>query len=100
MLDLGFAEDLEMILDETPDTRRTLLFSATVPKGIAHLAKKYQRDAIRITTLAEKSQHTDIEYQAIKVGKHDGENAIINVCAITKRPVRLSLQIHVPPLDA
>ena len=62
--------------------------------------QKYQRDAIRITTLAEKSQHTDIEYQAIKVGKHDGENAIINVCAITKRPVRLSLQIPVPPLDA
>ena len=86
MLDLGFAEDLEMILDETPDTRRTLLFSATVPKGIAHLAKKYQRDAIRITTLAEKSQHTDIEYQAIKVGKHDGENAIINVLRYHEAP--------------
>ncbi|NDH75087.1 MAG: DEAD/DEAH box helicase, partial [Rhodobacteraceae bacterium] len=86
MLDLGFAEDLEMILDETPDTRRTLLFSATVPKGIAQLAKKYQRDAIRITTLAEKSQHTDIEYQAIKVGKHDGENAIINVLRYHEAP--------------
>ncbi len=79
MLDLGFAEDLEMILNATPETRRTLLFSATVPKGIANLAKQYQRDAIRITTLAEKSQHTDIQYQAIKVSKHDGENAIINV---------------------
>jgi ATP-dependent RNA helicase DeaD len=86
MLDLGFAEDLEMILDETPDTRRTLLFSATVPKGIAQLAKKYQRDAIRITTLAEKSQHTDIEYQAIKVGKLDGENAIINVLRYHEAP--------------
>ncbi|NDH20602.1 MAG: DEAD/DEAH box helicase [Rhodobacteraceae bacterium] len=86
MLDLGFAEDLEMILDETPDTRRTLLFSATVPKGIVQLAKKYQRDAIRITTLAEKSQHTDIEYQAIKVGKHDGENAIINVLRYHEAP--------------
>jgi ATP-dependent RNA helicase DeaD len=69
-----------------PDTRRTLLFSATVPKGIAQLAKKYQRDAIRITTLAEKSQHTDIEYQAIKVGKHDGENAIINVLRYHEAP--------------
>ena len=86
MLDLGFSEDLEMILDETPDTRRTLLFSATVPKGIAQLAKKYQRYAIRITTLAEKSQHTDIEYQAIKVGKHDGENAIINVLRYHEAP--------------
>jgi len=86
MLDLGFAEDLELILEETPDTRRTLLFSATVPKGIANLAKKYQRDAIRITTLAEKSQHTDIEYQAIKVGKHDAENAIINVLRYHEAP--------------
>ena len=86
MLDLGFTEDLEMILDETPVTRRTLLFSATVPKGIAQLAKKYQRDAIRITTLAEKSQHTDIEYRAIKVGKHDGENAIINVLRYHEAP--------------
>jgi len=86
MLDLGFAEDLEIILDETPNTRRTLLFSATVPTGIAQLAKKYQRDAIRITTLAEKSQHTDIEYQAIKVGKHDGENAIINVLRYHEAP--------------
>jgi len=86
MLDLGFAEDLELILEETPETRRTLLFSATVPKGIANLAKKYQRDAIRITTLAEKSQHSDIEYQAIKVGKHDGENAIINVLRYHEAP--------------
>ncbi len=86
MLDLGFAEDLEMILNATPETRRTLLFSATVPKGIANLAKQYQRDAIRITTLAEKSQHTDIQYQAIKVSKHDGENAIINVLRYHEAP--------------
>lgn len=86
MLDLGFAEDLEMILEATPETRRTLLFSATVPKGIAKLAQQYQKDAMRITTAAEKSQHTDIQYQAIKVGKHDGENAIINVLRYYEAP--------------
>ena len=89
MLDLGFAEDLKMILDTTPEKRRTLMFSATVPKGIANLAKQYQRNAIRIKTLAEKSQHTDIEYQAIKVGKHDGENAIINVLRFHEAPSAL-----------
>jgi ATP-dependent RNA helicase DeaD len=89
MLDLGFAEDLKMILDTTPETRRTLMFSATVPKGIANLAKQYQRSAIRIKTLAEKTQHTDIEYQAIKVGKHDGENAIINVLRFHEAPSAL-----------
>ena len=89
MLDLGFAEDLKMILDTTPETRRTLMFSATVPKGIANLAKQYQRSAIRIKTLAEKTQHADIEYQAIKVGKHDGENAIINVLRFHEAPSAL-----------
>ena len=89
MLDLGFAEDLKMILDTTPENRRTLMFSATVPKGITNLAKQYQRSAIRIKTLAEKSQHTDIEYQAIKVGKYDGENAIINVLRFHEAPSAL-----------
>lgn len=38
MLDLGFREDLEFILEESPDNRRTLMFSATVPRSIAKLA--------------------------------------------------------------
>ena len=86
MLDLGFREDLEFILGETPETRRTLLFSATVPRGIAALAQSYQRDAIRVTTLAETSQHSDIEYQALTVAEHDVENAIINVLRFHEAP--------------
>jgi ATP-dependent RNA helicase DeaD len=86
MLDLGFSEDLEMILSATPEDRRTLLFSATVPKGIANLAKKYQRDAVRVTTVSEKTQHADIEYQALQVNTHDAENAIINVLRLHEAP--------------
>jgi ATP-dependent RNA helicase DeaD len=48
MLDLGFREDLEFILGEAPETRRTLMFSATVPAAIAKLAKSYQKDAVRV----------------------------------------------------
>ena len=40
MLDMGFREDLEEILDATPETRRTLLFSATMPKPIEALARR------------------------------------------------------------
>lgn len=79
MLDLGFREDLEYILDAAPNDRRTLMFSATVPRAIAALAKGYQRDAVRISTQAEQSQHVDIEYQAMVVAPNDRENAIINV---------------------
>jgi len=79
MLDLGFRDDLEFILGEAPSDRRTLMFSATVPRAIATLAKKYQRNAVRIMTTAEQTQHTDIEYRALNVGPRDMENAVINV---------------------
>ncbi|MBV1864483.1 MAG: DEAD/DEAH box helicase [Rhodobacteraceae bacterium] len=86
MLDLGFREDLEFILGEAPDQRRTLMFSATVPRAIATLAKSYQKNAVRVTTLAEKSQHTDITYRAMNVSVRDGENAIINVLRYYEAP--------------
>ena len=79
MLDLGFREDLEYMLDTTPSDRRTLMFSATVPRSIATLAKRYQRDATRISTTEEQKQHVDIEYRALPVAPNDRENAIINV---------------------
>ena len=79
MLDLGFREDLEFILGAAPADRRTLMFSATVPKMIVSLAKRFQRDAVRLATTAEQRQHVDIEYRAMKVAPSDRENAIINV---------------------
>jgi ATP-dependent RNA helicase DeaD len=78
MLDLGFREDLEFILGEAPDERRTLLFSATVSRDIANLAKRFQKDALRITASGEKSQHVDIDYQLMVVPPRERENAIIN----------------------
>ncbi|RVP74067.1 DEAD/DEAH box helicase, partial [Sinorhizobium medicae] len=79
MLDLGFREDLEFILEAAPADRRTLMFSATVPRSIATLAKNYQRDAVRIGVTSEQKQHGDIEYRALLVAPSDRENAIINV---------------------
>ena len=79
MLDLGFREDLEFILESAPKDRRTLMFSATVPRTITNIAKRYQRNAVRVATAAEQSQHVDIEYRALTVANNDRENAIINV---------------------
>ncbi|MEP4433574.1 MAG: DEAD/DEAH box helicase [Hyphomicrobiales bacterium] len=79
MLDLGFRDDLEFILETTPEDRRTLMFSATVPRTIANLAKKYQNDAVRVSTSEEKKQHIDIEYRAMGVAHNEKENAIINI---------------------
>src|SRR3546814_20159950 len=53
MLDMGFREDLEEILDATHQERRTLLFSANMPKPIVAFAKRYQRDALRFSKVGE-----------------------------------------------
>ena len=79
MLDMGFREDLEEILDATPEGRRTLLFSATMPKSIVSLAKRYQRDALRISTVGDDRGHGDISYQAVTVSPSEIENAVVNL---------------------
>jgi ATP-dependent RNA helicase DeaD len=79
MLDLGFREDLEEILDATPTERRTLLFSATIAREIAALARRYQREAVRIDTVRRDEPHGDIEYRAMRVAPNEIEHAIVNV---------------------
>ncbi|KAB0265605.1 DEAD/DEAH box helicase [Microvirga brassicacearum] len=79
MLDLGFREDLEFILDATPTERRTLLFSATIPRNIAAMARKFQRDALRVDTLVSNQPHGDIEYRAIRIAPNEIEHAVVNI---------------------
>mgnify|MGYP001036964074 FL=1 len=106
MLDLGFREDLEFILAAAPEDRRTLLFSATVPKQIAELAKTFQKNALRITAASSGEQHADIEYKLMSVPAAERENAVINtllwydstntiVFASTREAVKhLSARLH------
>lgn len=79
MLDLGFREDLEFILDAAPVERRTLMFSATLPREVIALAKRFQKNAERISVNSERSAHADIEYIGHTVIASERENAIINV---------------------
>lgn len=79
MLDLGFREDLEFILDSAPSDRRTLLFSATIPKNIEALARRYQRNAVRIDTLVQNQPHGDIEYRAIRIAPNEVEHGVVNI---------------------
>ncbi|MDA8297847.1 MAG: DEAD/DEAH box helicase [Actinomycetota bacterium] len=50
MLDMGFAEDIEALLDAMPAERQTVLFSATLPPRVDRIARRYLRDPIRIAT--------------------------------------------------
>ena len=56
MLDMGFAEDLEAILSSTPDTRQTVLFSATMPPRIAKLAKRHMTKPMTIEIERDRPQ--------------------------------------------
>jgi len=56
MLEMGFREDIERILESTPRQRQTLLFSATIPKEIKQIAGKYQKDS-KFIRIANKKQN-------------------------------------------
>ena len=61
MLNMGFREDIESILKEVPEERQTLLFSATMPKAILDITKKYQKDSKLIKVVRKELTVPNIE---------------------------------------
>jgi ATP-independent RNA helicase DbpA len=80
MLDMGFLEDITKIIDKTPASRQTLLFSATYPDGIKGISGSVQRDPIEIRV--EDSHHSpDIEQVFFKVEKSERIQTLFNLLA-------------------
>lgn len=65
MLDMGFHDDIMQIIEQTPETRQTLLFSATYPEGIKKISRKVQRDpiAIQVESALDKPDIEQVFYQ-------------------------------------
>lgn len=61
MLDMGFREDMETILTETPEDRQTVMFSATMPKAIMDIARNFQKDARIIKVVRKELTVSNIE---------------------------------------
>jgi ATP-dependent RNA helicase DeaD len=61
MLDMGFVEDIEFILKETPEERQTMLFSATMPDEIKRLARRYMKDPVHIQVSPQQLTVPQIE---------------------------------------
>ena len=61
MLNMGFREDIETILEGVPDERQTVLFSATMPKAILEITKKFQKDAQVIKVVKKELTVPNIE---------------------------------------
>jgi len=67
MLTMGFAEDVERILSETPEYKQVALFSATMPPAIRKLTKKYLHDPVEITAKAKTATAENISQRYIQV---------------------------------
>ncbi len=79
MLAMGFIEDIETILKETPDSRQTALFSATMPGPISALAKRYMRDSQRITIKTEQMTVAHIRHIFYEVGRRDKFEVLVRI---------------------
>lgn len=74
MLDMGFEEDMERILGACPQERQTLLFSATLPKWVANIARKYQKNPLLVDLVGEENTGKLADtIQLLLVQVHRGE---------------------------
>jgi len=71
MLSMGFKEDMEAILAETPETRQVLLFSATMPQGIVGITKKYMNKPIQLSVAKVDAAAENITHMYYMVHAHD-----------------------------
>jgi ATP-dependent RNA helicase RhlE len=70
MLDMGFAPQIESIMDMVPTERQTMLFSATMPESIKKLAAKYQKDPVRIEVAPAGSTADQVSQELVIVQKN------------------------------
>ncbi|MDP5230024.1 MAG: DEAD/DEAH box helicase [Cellulophaga sp.] len=71
MLNMGFYEDIKEILSDTPKEKNTWLFSATMPKEVATIAKKFMRSPQEITVGTKNSGATTVQHEYYVVGGRD-----------------------------
>lgn len=79
MLNMGFLNDIEDILSKTPKRRQTMLFSATIPKGLRNLAKKYMKDVETVRIETTNVILDEIKQVVIKTTDRGKEEALINI---------------------
>ncbi|WP_078329592.1 DEAD/DEAH box helicase [Mycobacteroides salmoniphilum] len=82
MLTMGFAEDVERILADTPEYKQVALFSATMPATIRRLTKKYLHDPVEIKVEAKTSTAENITQRFIQVAGHRKMDALTRILEV------------------
>ena len=93
MLDMGFREELEGILDTLPMERRTWLFSATMPQEVRELSKRYLNDPITISLVHDGDQHEDILHRVYMIPSRRRFEGLVNIL-LWERPKRSLMFCH------
>ncbi len=82
MLNMGFKDDLDVILAETPEEKQTLLFSATMPKEVQKIAKNYMFSPIEIQIAGRNEGAQDVDHHYYIVNAKDRYKALRRICDV------------------
>jgi ATP-independent RNA helicase DbpA len=106
MLDMGFLPDIERLLEQTPASRQTMLFSATYPSSIKAISAKHQREPAHVTIESELTEAPQIRQLVVSVhaehrltalcwqlAEHQPDAALI-FCNLKATVAELTLQLH------
>ncbi|MCT1627812.1 DEAD/DEAH box helicase [Corynebacterium sanguinis] len=84
MLNMGFQEDVERILEDTPNTKQVALFSATMPNGIRKISKQYLNDPAEVTVKSETRTNTNITQRYLFTAHRNKLDAITRILEVTE----------------
>jgi len=84
MLNMGFQEDVERILEDTPDDKQVALFSATMPNGIRRISKQYLNDPAEVTVKSETRTNTNITQRYLFTAHRNKLDAITRILEVTE----------------
>ncbi|WIM68596.1 DEAD/DEAH box helicase [Corynebacterium breve] len=84
MLNMGFQEDVERILEDTPDEKQVALFSATMPNGIRKISKQYLNDPAEVTVKSETRTNTNITQRYLFTAHRNKLDAITRILEVTE----------------
>ena len=85
MLNMGFREDIETVLEYIPEERQMMLFSATMPKPILEITRKYQKDAVTIKVVKKELTVPNIEQYYYDVKRKDKVEVLSRLLDVYKR---------------
>lgn len=84
MLQMGFQEDVERILEDTPEDKQVALFSATMPNAIRAISKQYLNDPEEITVRAASRTNTNITQRYLQVAHRNKLDALTRILEVVE----------------